>query len=994
MSPNPSLRRGSGCAGPTRYRRTSGGRNIHRYAFPASCLPAANVYVKLRYAPDLSPAQKALLSSPRPLGRLSQARLVRLRPGPLFLLERACRIAVPLVAAQLATPPASRVDYSFNNPHRSLRLLRSTDPSRRLANPSTAYTGPMLLRSFAVLDVCPTLASITAKMIENKWYIGASDPRRVPNLKPAEHALLSNFDLNESFPCWWADVIANPVMEKSLDMIAARLDAMQPATARTVPLFVILFLLKRQRISPSSLQRLLGFAWRILRNTEVIPEQQVVILFKRLMRHAQRVWHAGIINIAALITTFIPFRHSNLLSPLPPTTYLRYCDLFNHVLTVLALPGRRSPYKTIDLRVMAQSMVLTRMVQFEKPLSLNSSGFRALVRTQLARPKNSKELDWANLQSRSWPPHLEPKTHMDEGKGFADGTSRALLTLSHMRAAGYASPAWDKIVRIYAGWDVDYSPTVQTRKVLDFVSPKLANEQAAIFAARINVTRDIKEAWSFFLQYYDSQLPPNSIVYEAMLRKAKAEKNRQESWGMSRFEAGQVPAGESLELLQAAVSPRQRVYTATEPDGVMELFHRMLRDGVQPREHLKGLFVKMAPDLSTAIMVWHILNGPTTGSFTSAACTAADAGGMSRHVLSAFLHQLTKNPLSTAATALFTEEERQAIRNLFQGPASGLRQEFRLDWFTNLADCGLFQAIYLLRQCQLHNRQDFGGDDWGQIFEAVKTIVADNRRNWMGISGRWLAVVEMILDEVSTSSSMFDSRHFHHLCSFVERAARGARASGPDRSWMRSNQDRPFTLALASHMLRRAFALMTATAATEPELAAATAGLPAETPPIPRAPTDLRVEFFHVYVRALMLCDDHEGVYGFVRWIAAHEGEVAEAVRLSRTGPAYWGRFLAVVRVYADKERHSGRTHSHHALFDIDPVLLVHIQAPTRELAELIYQCLQGLEKLDGWATDQEVADYFKLESYSANSDSPVSYHIVGADGEENDGHYATADSQ
>jgi hypothetical protein len=882
------------------------------------------------------------------------------------------------VAIQLAGRPSGLIDYSFNNPCRSLRPLRLTDPSRRLANPLTAYKGQEQLRSLAILDVYPSLASITAKVIENKWSIDAKHVRNRPRLKPAEHLHLSKYGLDVTFPCWWADVVANPDMVKALDMIAPQVDAMRPTTARTVPLFVILFLLQRQKISASSLQRLLGFAWRILRNNEVVHEQQVLILFNRFMKHAIRVWQPGILNIAALITTFIPFRRSDLVSPLPATRYLRYCDIFNYALTTLAIPGRRTPYRTNELRVMAQSMVLTRMMQFDKPLSLNASGFRALVRTQLARPKSTKEKEWVNLQSRAWPPYPEPKTHMDEGKGFDAAASRALLTLSHMRAAGYASPAWDRIVRIFTGWDVDYSPTVQTRKVLDYVSPKISSEQAAIFAARINVARDIKEAWSFFLQYHESQLPPDSIVYEAMFRKAKAEENRHKSWGMSKFEAGQVPAGDSLELLQAAISPRQRVYTATGPDGVMELFHRMLRDGVRPREHLKGQLVKLAPDLSTAIMVWHMLNGPTTRSFTSVACTAADAGGMNRRTLGAFLHKLTKKPLSTAGAILFNEEEKEAIRNLFQGPASGLREEFRLDWISNLADCGLFQAIYLLKQCQSHNRQDCNGDDWGQIFEGVKTIVSENRRNFMGISSRWLAVVEMVLDEVGRSSSVYESSHFLQLCSFVELTARGARVSISHRSWMRSGH-RPFALGVASHLLRRAFALMTATSATEPELTAATAGLPAETPPIPRVPTELRVEFFHTYVRALMLCDDHEGVYGFVRWVAAHEIEVMEAINASASGHAYWARFIAIVRVDADKARHSGRTHTHHALRDADPMLLAEVRGPSRELAELIYDCLQGLEKLRGWATDEEVAHYFGLQSYpNVDSDRTVLYHTVG----------------
>jgi hypothetical protein len=566
---------------------------------------------------------------------------------------------------------------------------------------------------------------------------------------------------------------------------------------------------------------------------------------------------------------------------------------------------------------------------------------------------------------------------MDEGKGFDDGASRALLTQMHMRRAGYAFPAWDRIVRIFAGWDVDYSPTVQTRKVLENIHPDVKNEQASIFAARINVTRDIKEAWSFFLQYYESQLPGDCAVYEAIFRKVKAEDNRNKMLGVSRFEAGQVPAGDSLELLQAAASPRQRVYTATKPDTVMDLFHRMLSDGVRPRPHLRAQLISWAPDLSTAVMIWHFLSGPSTKSFTMHACADEGAGGMGRLELGAFVRKLAKNPLSREAAALFDADEKESIRNLFQGPASGLHEEFRLDWIPDLGDCALFQAFYLLQQA--HGTLKCDGDDWGRIFQGVKTIVAENRGNVLGMTSRWLGVVDKVLDVVSGSSTMFESLHFLDLCTFVEFIARGARVSF-FKSMLSPAGSHPLlappqiALVAASRTLRRAFALMTATSATESELAAATAGLPDATPPIPRVPTLLRPQFFHVYVRALMLCDDHEGVYSFLRWIAAHEAEVREAVDASTAGAYFWRRFVSVARLEVDKARYAGRARSHYGLRDADPMLVSDVAGPTPELALLMRECLVGLTALRGWATDDEVAQYLGYSRYP-DEGSYIAYH-------------------
>jgi hypothetical protein len=349
-------------------------------------------------------------------------------------------------------------------------------------------------------------------------------------------------------------------------------------------------------------------------------------------------------------------------------------------------------------------------------------------------------------------------------------------------------------------------------------------------------------------------------------------------------------------------------------------------------------------------------------------------------VLSAFVHKLAADPLSTDGAVLFDEQEKQGIRNIFQGPASGLREDFRLDWISNLADCGLFQAIYILKQIRLTNRRVIDGADWGHIFNGIRAIVFENRRNYVGINGRWLAVIEIVLDEVGSSSSFFDPYHFYQLCSFVEAAARGVRAS--ISSSKTASRIEPFTsgtaldLGVASHLLRRAFIFMTTTAATEDELAAATAGLPEDTPPIPRIPADLRVEFLHSYVRALMLCEDHEGVFGFVRWIAAHEGELRRIVDARAGGDVDWARLIAVLRVDVDKARHSGRTISHYALRDVDPTLHSGVQGPSRELAELMYQTLVGLTELDGWATDEQVARYFGLKVHPAADDErTVFYH-------------------
>ncbi|KAJ9624105.1 hypothetical protein H2203_005554 [Taxawa tesnikishii (nom. ined.)] len=179
------------------------------------------------------------------------------------------------------------------------------------------------------------------------------------------------------------------------------------------------------------------------------------------------------------------------------------------------------------------------MATHDPPLVINREGYRGVIRVQLARKKTAEEEEWAQLKSPSWPPWKEERTGMDAYIGVERGISRAGEVLARMQEAGYPLEEWEYVAQIYAGWDTDRSPTIQTRTIAP--APFSQNVKAQIWAARIDSTRTVYEAWACFLACEEESIKLRQEVYFAMFQKLTSESKRRQQALKEGTEAGEGP---------------------------------------------------------------------------------------------------------------------------------------------------------------------------------------------------------------------------------------------------------------------------------------------------------------------------------------------------------------------------------------------------------------------------------------------------------------------
>ena len=422
----------------------------------------------------------------------------------------------------------------------------------------------------------------------------------------------------------WASIIMTKSVqagaEKFLEHVTDGLDR-DEETYKPLPSFLLLIFLQRTDIGPTALRYLVVYAWHQLRrkrnlqlhcdtgySTSKYPalnDSTMFIMFVRLIRHARQIWPAALVSIAAMVTTNLEKPDG---SPRSATSkrkervnLQRIEYLYNQTLVLLSHPSPITPFHSVRHQERAQFDVLQKMATHRPPLAVTSNGYRAIVTVQLRNRKTPRERDWAQLKSKAWPPWKEDKTGLDADKGPDYGVSRALEAIHRMHEAGYKGGLWEKVAQILAGWDIDGSPTIQTRAVHphrsgsqsdldkgvrgpDIEGPNFDPDHALIWAARIRTTRTVQEAWACFLAWEDRKLRPNQDVYLAMFEKLHYEEQRRKAEAHPVITIGQrVDAGDRREVFPVPESPKEATYVRTHPPILDDLATDMYSKGVLPQ---------------------------------------------------------------------------------------------------------------------------------------------------------------------------------------------------------------------------------------------------------------------------------------------------------------------------------------------------------------------------------------------------------------------------
>lgn len=431
---------------------------------------------------------------------------------------------------------------------------------------------------------------------------------------------------------------------KSAEQAALRLTVLEKqrysklAPAKPIPTFVLLFLLRRQDFNTRGLRLLFEHAWdRLLdqgsfrEDTDVSPwssqkrgkaaekqffysemsETTIFLMVVRFLRQARKVWPAAIVSISAMMTKYVGGT-SNRSDPMPGApiseqTSARLTFLYNKMLSLLALPSNRDPFKSLVYHQRAQFIVLKRMSEFQPALIVTREGYRGMIIVQLAHKKTTPEREWAAMKALSWPPWKEEKLGIHKDIGIEHGISRASEVLLRARESGHALRAWENVAGVLAGWDTDRSPTIQTRAIIkrsnfphdvhetDVPPPALVQHNTELWAARIRATRTVDEAWACFLAFKSiKESQTAEYVYYAMFEKLVFEAKRvkrtvfndrprpiDNSTGIS----NPLP-GDGKETYPIP-GPREAIYVGTPTPDIDEYLNMMIDDKVK----LSGRFL-------------------------------------------------------------------------------------------------------------------------------------------------------------------------------------------------------------------------------------------------------------------------------------------------------------------------------------------------------------------------------------------------------------------
>lgn len=724
----------------------------------------------------------------------------------------------------------------------------------------------------------------------------------------------------------------------------------------TPPLFVLLFFLRRKHLKVVALrillthvrQRVLGKPpnrskvsspqlapsversqnWQAHDNGtdnkhKRLDSDSFIIIVIRLLRHARRAWPEAIPSIAEIFTAQLRRASRDRVGEfINEAQVSRKNFLCNRFLALLSRPTSLCPKLSIPFQEKAQFDVLRSMASNVPPLIITQEGYRAVARVQLARKKTAQEQEWARLKARSWPPWKENRTAMDEEKGVEFGFSRASRIMSQVHQAGYEHGPWEKIAKIYSGWDTDGSPTIQTRTDLANVpmlplvgmgSQRLLRQlQVQQWAARVRATRTQREAWACFLAYEKSGALAHQNVYLAMYEKLVHDLQVPDS------ESEEVLPGDGKEVFSEPVSPQETTYVSEPVPTFQELVQRMTRNGVRPSGRCLAFLVRSSPTIALGIQ---ILN------------SAGDAhGGGIKRLLS--------------ASAVGFEDVRDVPGYLF---VSFLKFLFRYDFVPQTSPTTIIRfphlsqgryklkmghhlplnyAYSLLVQCKPRYRPA-----WTTLMQAIvprsglpRFFPKPSPITTHLYAYQIMRNLIMSMDEIDLE---LDAEQFQLLCIALQRATfsclNKADAGTDARDLLSSS---PLYIRKLFHNL---VGNSNASEASHDWLSA------------PRLFTTPKPTVLHSYVRALGLLRDYEGLYSLSLWMAEFHSELTERAEEQKGGPAALRRTLVALRVFLERSWESSSEEQSGA-----PV----------ELVLLVKERIENVPEWRGWPTMDEVELY------------------------------------
>ncbi|KAM7204624.1 hypothetical protein V8F33_001588 [Rhypophila sp. PSN 637] len=268
--------------------------------------------------------------------------------------------------------------------------------------------------------------------------------------------------------------------------------------------------------------------------------------------------------------------------------YKCQCHIFNSAIESLGEEPAADRQRAREFCWEAQKILLECSSTSHRQLIISRNSYRSIRMVMLSLKKTALETKVAIRSSTSWPPYRKVWDGTDERRKPEDDLSRASQAGILMHEAGYSSDWDDEAMTVLGGSFSGRPPTVQTR-TLDF---KFSDNPDTLWIARINATRNAREAWGVFQSPPVSGMLPTTGVYAAMFAKL---------YSPPVDMAGVVP-GDTTRVFpvdNGNLSPF--AITSLEPPDPKSLYQRMLNQRLAPTGLCLQLLIRNADDIEEAM---------------------------------------------------------------------------------------------------------------------------------------------------------------------------------------------------------------------------------------------------------------------------------------------------------------------------------------------------------------------------------------------------------
>ncbi|KAH7369787.1 hypothetical protein BKA65DRAFT_444264 [Rhexocercosporidium sp. MPI-PUGE-AT-0058] len=695
------------------------------------------------------------------------------------------------------------------------------------------------------------------------------------------------------------------------------------------PMFLLLEVLRKDIRHIGNFKNLLLHAWdhvekkclqkpssteplAITPRFEQMQDNELASLVSRLLYQARRVWPAAMVSVANMVPLYVQHlrdRSSQDLLEQHQRIYKRSCDLLNYVLPLLALPMSIDPLKSMVHNWSAQKVLLNLAGKYDPPLMLEKNSYRAVIQVLTASKKTDRESKAALLRLRSWPPWRTEQDGMDAQRAPEDDLSRSLLASVRSKEAGFREAPYDQRLRILGGQELDGTPTIHTRKLVKWRSPLSPNCGEAliestkdahgllhhsfdpnIWAARVEATRDVREAWRAFVSFKDRGGKPNQTLYLAMFQKLNFEQARQ-----GRRSAHEAAPGDGNEVLPVPDDNMSDFFKShSQPPSLGALYKQMLSSGIRPSGQCLVFLVRHAKTSTKGInylrdsglhpLALQYLTGGQDSSISPSQKPSREIlDTFSDTLFGAFIHLICRFAPRAVLTSSdeFSRYKLKPVQLKEPLPAQWAIQEFERTPYYRLRD-PLRQASRLLKNEKVKFRPA-----WYSLFKGLA------RRN---IVLRLALIGDPQNDALAWRFTMSVLRNFHEcgleldpygfmlICTTFFKFAEATH---------HVSEGHRVDLAAGAQLLKDEFAKLCHSEA-----------LPYTKPTLLHT---MRWVTLHIYVRCMGIVGDCEEVIAVLEWMVQHREELEECNSQDRNAQEMLTRTLIAARISCYETKHEDR---------------------------------------------------------------------------------------